>query len=205
MLIANPAAYSRSHISNESERQEEDSMKGVVFTEFLDMVEDTFSADVVDDIIEGAALPSGGVYTAVGTYPHAELGKLVIQLSQRTGAKVPELLRAYGRHLFGRFLAGYPIFFKDVRDSFGFLQTIEGLVHVEVRKLYPDAELPSFESTQVAPNRMEMIYRSPRCLGDFAQGLMEGCFAHFNQKVQITRIDEAQGRVVRFDLTLVPE
>jgi hypothetical protein len=179
-------------------------MKGVVFTEFLDMVEEKFSADVVDDIIVDAELPSGGAYTAVATYPHAELGKLVIQLSRRTGAKVPDLLKAYGRHLFGRFLSGYPVFFKDVQDSFEFLQTIEGLVHVEVRKLYPDAELPSFESTQIAPDRMQMIYRSPRCLGDFAQGLMEGCFEHFKQRVDVARTDEAEGRVVRFDLTLVP-
>jgi hypothetical protein len=160
-------------------------MKGVVFTEFLDMVEDTFSADVVDDIIEGAALPSGGVYTAVGTYPHAELGKLVIQLSQRTGAKVPELLRAYGRHLFGRFLAGYPIFFKDVRDSFGFLQTIEGLVHVEVRKLYPAAELPSLQSCERTADSQTLIYRSSRHMHDLALGLIQGAALHYGQAVAV--------------------
>lgn len=176
-------------------------MKGVVFTEFLDMVENNFSADTVDDIVEAAHLPSGGIYTAVGTYPHAELGRLVIELGKKTGHKVPDLLKAYGRHLFGRFLAGYPIFFDNVKDSFGFLQTIEQLVHVEVRKLYPDAELPSFETTEVSPNRLQMIYRSPRCLGDFAQGLMEGCFAHFKEEVAVARTDEAGGKVVRFDLT----
>lgn len=176
-------------------------MKGVVFTEFLDMVAENFSDDVVDDIIDDAKLPSGGIYTAVGTYPHAELGRLVIELSKKTGHKVPDLLRAYGVHLFGRFLAGYPVFFKDIADSFGFLQTIESIVHVEVRKLYQDAELPSFESVQVSPDRMQLVYRSPRCLGDFAQGLMEGCFAHFKEKISIARTDEAQGKVVRFDLT----
>ena len=47
-------------------------MKGVVFTEFIEMVEDKFSADIADQIIEEADLPSGGVYTSVGTYDHAE-------------------------------------------------------------------------------------------------------------------------------------
>ena len=32
-------------------------MKGVVFTEFLDMVEEKFSAEMVDDIIAAADLP----------------------------------------------------------------------------------------------------------------------------------------------------
>ena len=45
-------------------------MKGIVFTEFLEMVEDKFSADMVDDIIDDCDLASGGAYTAVGTYPH---------------------------------------------------------------------------------------------------------------------------------------
>lgn len=175
-------------------------MKGIVFTEFLEMVEDNFSPEVADGIIADADLPGGGAYTAVGTYPHAEMGKLVIALSKRTGVNVPDLLKAYGRHLFGRFLAGYPQFFMGVKTSFEFLKTIEGVVHVEVRKLYPDAELPSFETVEIAADHLRMTYRSPRCLGDFAEGLIEGCFDHFDERVSLTRSDEAGGRVVRFDL-----
>ena len=36
-------------------------MKGIVFTEFLEMVEDKFSPELADRIIEGAELPSGGI------------------------------------------------------------------------------------------------------------------------------------------------
>ena len=32
-------------------------MKGIVFTEFLEMVEDQFGLETVDDIIEAADLP----------------------------------------------------------------------------------------------------------------------------------------------------
>jgi len=56
-------------------------MKGVVFTEFLDMVEAKFSADMVDDIIDDAKLASGGAYTAVGTYPHSEMVALGVALA----------------------------------------------------------------------------------------------------------------------------
>ncbi|MCZ7680611.1 MAG: heme NO-binding domain-containing protein [Sandaracinaceae bacterium] len=61
-------------------------MKGIVFTELLEMVEERYSLEVVDRIIERAELPSGGVYTAVGTYPHAEMGRLLRELSAATGA-----------------------------------------------------------------------------------------------------------------------
>ncbi len=175
-------------------------MKGVVFREFLDMVEDAYSADMVDDIIDAAQLPSGGAYTTVGTYEHTEMAKLVIELSKRTDAKVPDLLKIYGKHLFTRFYEGYPQFFEGINESFGFLETIESFIHVEVKKLYPDAELPEFETTVISPDHMRMIYRSPRCLGDFAEGLMEGCFAHFHDTVLVNRKDENGGRVVEFEL-----
>jgi predicted homoserine dehydrogenase-like protein len=64
-------------------------MKGIVFTEFLDMVETTISADAVDDVIEAAGVPSGGAYTAVGTYDHKEMVSLVGALSEVSGHPVP--------------------------------------------------------------------------------------------------------------------
>jgi Haem-NO-binding len=116
-------------------------MKGIVFTEFLEMVEDRFSPAMADRMLEACALPSGGVYTAVGTYDHHEMVQLVSQLSTLTGVAVPELLRTYGQHLFGRFVHRYPHFFAGVDSAFAFLHNIEGYIHVEVRKLYPEADL----------------------------------------------------------------
>ena len=56
-------------------------MKGVVFTEFLEMVEDQFGYETVDAIIVNSKVPSEGAYTAVGTYPSSEIFSLVEHLS----------------------------------------------------------------------------------------------------------------------------
>ena len=40
-------------------------MKGIVFTEFLDLVEEKFGLEMVDTIIEQSNLDSGGVYTPI--------------------------------------------------------------------------------------------------------------------------------------------
>ena len=48
-------------------------MKGIVFTEFLEMVEASYGLQTVDTIIENASLPSEGAYTAVGTYDFNEM------------------------------------------------------------------------------------------------------------------------------------
>ena len=42
-------------------------MKGIIFTEFLDLVEEKFGLEMVDKIIEQSNLDSGGIYTSVGT------------------------------------------------------------------------------------------------------------------------------------------
>jgi len=150
-------------------------MKGVVFTEFLEMVEGRFSPDLVDEIIEECNLPSGGVYTAVGTYHHDEMIDLVARLAEKTETSAPELICGFGEYLFSRFHELHPQFFQDLDSSFAFLQRIEDYIHVEVRKLYPEAELPSFECEVPKPGCLRLTYRSRRPFAALAEGLIRGC------------------------------
>jgi hypothetical protein len=48
-------------------------MKGIVFTEFIEMVEQRFGYEIVDELLTETELPSGGAYTAIGTYSHHEI------------------------------------------------------------------------------------------------------------------------------------
>ena len=160
-------------------------MKGVVFTEFLEMVEDQFSPALADKIVDESNLPSGGAYTAVGTYDHAEIVTLVHKLSGETNLGVGALLHSFGKHLFSRFAEGYPVFFEGKQDAFQFLQSVEDNIHVEVKKLYPDAELPSVIASLENPNRLKIVYRSDREMGDLAHGLIEGCVSHFSEPMDI--------------------
>ena len=57
-------------------------MKGIVFCEFVEMMEQEFSGEMADEIISGAQLESGGAYTTVGTYDHHEMLTLVTRLKR---------------------------------------------------------------------------------------------------------------------------
>jgi hypothetical protein len=162
-------------------------MKGIVFTEFLEMVEEAHSPDMVDAIIAEAAPPHGGAYTAVGTYPAQEMGALVGALARHSGQPAAELLRGFGAHVFGRFAVLYPAFFEGVTDTFDFLERIELVIHTEVLKLYPDAELPSVLAERSGPGGLRVTYRSPRCMADFAEGLIEGAATHFGDRIEVQR------------------
>jgi hypothetical protein len=153
-------------------------MKGIVFTAFLDLVEQRHGIEVLDAIVEAAAPANGGAYTAVGTYDWRELAALVTALGDELSVPAASLLRGYGQSLFAVFVQRFPQFFVDVASPLDFLERVESYIHPEVQKLYPDAQLPRFDAAR-APGRLELHYRSPRPLADFAQGLIEGCLTHF--------------------------
>ena len=176
-------------------------MKGVVFTEFVEFTEERFGLGVADDMIARCTLPSGGAYTAIGTYDHRELVKMVGQLSALTGEPSSELLRGFGMHLLKRFASSFPAFFSHA-SLFDFLHRVDDHIHVEVRKLYPDAELPAFTCEQPEPHRLVMIYQSHRGMADLAEGLIAGAIAHFRESVQLQRDDLAADNPQRTRFTL---
>lgn len=164
-------------------------MKGMIFVELLKMAEGAFGEDVVDDVIDKANLPSGGAYTTVGNYPCDELMTLVRGFSKHSGIAGPELQRLFGHWMMDSFAKHYPEFFTGKNSSLDMLAAIESEIHVEVRKLYPDADLPQFNTSRPDVGTMQMTYRSPRPLVDFCHGLIEGCVSHFGETAQIDRDD----------------
>lgn len=179
-------------------------MKGIVFTEFMDMVDEVFGVEITEEIIEKSDLPSGGAYTSVGTYPHSEIVSLVTSLGAVTGHPVPDLIRAFGKHMLSRFHGLFPEFFAEVTDVTSFLAQVDNHIHVEVRKLYPDADLPSLETTRLPDGGLEMIYKSNRMMGDLAEGLISGALDHFGNTHICSREDLQQtggAQCIRFTMT----
>lgn len=176
-------------------------MKGIVFTEFLEFVEDHHGILVVDKIINNSDLKSGGIYTTVGTYEHHEIVQLVTQLSSELNIDINTLLGVYGEHFFNVLLNSYPSFFDSQTDCFDFLSTVDNYIHPEVLKLYHDAELPRFYVEEKTDKDLVLIYSSERGMYTFAEGLMKGCLAHFKDESEIksTLLDE-HGKRVKFHI-----
>lgn len=175
-------------------------MKGIVFTEFLDLVEDKFGLDVVQRIIDECDLETGGVYSSVGTYSHKEMYAMVGKLSEIKDIPVKDLLQIYGEYFFDVLKTSYPAFMK--KDGlFEFLSSVDGYIHPEVMKLYPDAELPSFNATMKNDKEMTLLYTSTRKMADFAVGLIRGAATHFKEKVNVEKAkEEHEGQEVLINI-----
>ena len=174
-------------------------MKGIVFTEFLDLVEEKFGLGMVDKIISQSELASEGVYTSIGTYSFSEMLQLVTNLSGNTGISTDDLLLVYAEHFFSVIKTSYPGLLETYKDPIEMLASIENHIHVEVQKIYPDAELPTFVVEEKTDNSIIMLYKSSRAMHHFGLGLMNKTFEHFNSKASIVleKIKE-DGTEVRF-------
>jgi hypothetical protein len=174
-------------------------MKGIVFTEFLDLVEEKFGIEMVDDIITKSELESEGIYTSIGTYSFSEMLQLLQHLSDNTDISIDDLLLIYAEHFFSVIEQSYPGLLATYKDPIEMLSSIEDHIHVEVRKIYPDAELPTFVVEEKTENSLIMYYKSSRAMHHFGLGLMNKTFEYFNSTAEIVleKIKE-DGTEVRF-------
>lgn len=159
-------------------------MKGIIFTEFNQLVEETWGLETWEKLLDEVNPPSGGAYTSADTYPDAELFSLVGALSKTVNTPVPDLVRAFGAYLTPRLVRLYPVFVKN-KTAKQFLQSVHDIIHVEVKKLYPDAVLPMFRYEDPAPDRLVMLYRSDRKLCPLAEGLIEGTAKQFGVPIRL--------------------
>ena len=176
-------------------------MKGIVFTELIEMVEATFGLEVADKMLAPEGLSSNGVYTSVGTYDDKDMGVLLSRLGAATGMAGGDLQRAFGGYLFGSFVRGYADMLKGFESTFGLLSRLDDFIHPEVQRLYPDATLPGFEVTHRDDVRLEMYYRSARKMPEFAEGLIQAAAKHFGETVSVQwRILDAEEGVFKFQV-----
>ncbi len=178
-------------------------MKGIIFREFFEMVDTTISPKMTEKLIAQCDLRSGGAYTSVGTYDHSEIFALVNALSKETGIAAPALIKSFGNYLFARYRKIYPRFFEGSTDAFSFLEQIDTKVHEDVRKIHPEAELPSLKCNRVSTDHLILTYQSTRALGDLAEGLIESTAEHFGETIALERenLSSCNGQHIRFSLT----
>ncbi len=158
-------------------------MKGVVFTLLNEMVEEQFGLEAMDTLLTNAGLE--GCYISTETYPDEELFLLVEEASKLTGIDANDLVRSFGEFMLPHFHKNYPTFFEEGMNLKSFLLTVDRVIHVEVKKLFPEAGLPEFNYIDENDNQLTMIYSSPRKLCMLAEGLIAGSAKHFNTQYSL--------------------
>lgn len=161
-------------------------MKGIIFTELLEYIEENFGFDVLDKIIEDANLDNNGAYTQAGNYEFGELLKLIVAMSEESGIELPKLLEIFGEHLFLKLTALKPNLKSQFNSCIDLIANVDDIIHPEVEKLYTGADLPTFNKVERSENTLVIDYVSNKPLEHLAIGLMRGCAKEFNQELDLS-------------------
>jgi len=157
-------------------------VKGVIFNLLEDVVSEEHGDDVWDDLLDAAGLE--GTYTSLGNYPDTDLHALLEAVGTKTGDSPDDILRWFGRRAIPKLSTVYPNFFEG-HDLRGFLLTLNDIIHAEVVKLYPGADVPIFDYIDGPGRTLAIEYRSQRQLCPLAEGFILGASDHFREPVSI--------------------
>jgi hypothetical protein len=160
-------------------------MKGVVFNLLEQVVSEEAGEAAWEKAIADAAVD--GAYTSLGTYDHSELDALVSSLSQQLDLESDEAVEWFGTKALPKLAELYPELFESHASTLPFLATLNDIIHPEVRKLYPGADVPVFDYRVIESDRLLMGYRSQRGLCFFGQGLIEGAGAHYGEDLNVAQ------------------
>lgn len=159
-------------------------MKGILLAEFVEYIEIKLGADTAQKIIDDADLESKGAYSRVGFYDYQELLKLLTQTATETNQDAEQLLSGFSFHVFEMLKRDYGGFFEGVDEAAQMLTKVDDHIHVEVKKLYPDAELPKFTYTETG-SLLTLNYSSPRPMALVAKGMLEGCLMFYEGREKL--------------------
>ena len=159
-------------------------MKGIILSEFIEFLEVTLGEDRAQKVIDDSGVKSLGAYSRVGLYDYHELIQLLTQTVSETDTDADVLLEGFSDHLFNMFKRDYGGFFEGVSSAAEMLTQIDNHIHVEVQKLYPDAELPRFKYSRNG-DQLTLDYQSPRPLAAVAQALVGACLKFFGDKEKL--------------------
>jgi Haem-NO-binding len=158
-------------------------VKGIIFNLLEEAVSAEHGEQAWDELLNAAGVD--GAYTSLGNYPDADLMKLVEAAAERFSLPQQDVIRWLGRSSLPALAEKYPDFFKPHSSTRPFLLTLNEIIHPEVRKLYPGADVPAFDYDASSPDVLVMGYESPRKLCALGEGLIQGAAAHYGEQVTI--------------------
>jgi hypothetical protein len=116
---------------------------------------------------------------------------LLVALGKKQNMTLDVLLETYGTHLFSKLATIYPNM-HNFNSTFDIVEHIDNIIHPEVHKLYPDAELPSFKTLEHTPNKIILEYHSKKSLQHLAKGLILGAGKFYSEDISVVIMSESE-------------
>ena len=158
-------------------------MKGVVFNLLEELVRKEFGASEWHQVREEADVDAS--FDSLTTYPDAVLRKLIAAVGKRAQKTPGEALQWFGRYSMPLLASRYAPLFNSQSSTRSFILTLNDIIHPEVLRLYPGADVPVFDFDTSVPDALTVGYQSPRKLCLLTHGFIEGAADHYGETVDV--------------------
>ncbi|MBU0728156.1 MAG: heme NO-binding domain-containing protein [Proteobacteria bacterium] len=161
-------------------------MKGIIFNLLEGFITDNYGEDEYEGVLSRCQLKMGdpGVIVGPGTYPDEDFMQIVAETARLLDNSVPDVFRAFGRYAIPKLVERYPRFFSPYSHPKDFLKTVDFIHHIEIVKLYKDAETPKFSAEDPFADTLVMKYSSARKLCYLVEGLIDGLADHYGVPIE---------------------
>lgn len=164
-------------------------MKGVIFNVLEEFIVENWGEEVYEEILGACPVHMHAGHLGPATYADVDMVTIVTKTCARLQVAPEDALRAFGRFLFPRLLARYPSVAAGIDDPYELLRHIDDAIHVEVRKLVPNAITPRILCDAVTGETgTKVSYQSSRKLCAAFTGLLQGVGDHFSCETEYRQL-----------------
>ncbi|PKQ63882.1 hypothetical protein BZG02_07655 [Labilibaculum filiforme] len=177
-------------------------MKGIFFTEFLEMIEKDYGLSLAEKIISDLGVGNNGVYEAIADYPYNQFVEMCDLLSFELRISVSDVVKNFGEYLFSRLVILFRPSFAGNSNIFDFLGKMDEFMHGKIQENFMQVDIPHFRAIKINDSTFQMSFQTEKILVDLAIGLFMGCQRFFNEELTLsTECISEKNKLVCFTLS----
>jgi hypothetical protein len=157
-------------------------MHGIIFSELHNYAEAKHGQGSWDVLLRKANL-GNRVYLSIQEYPDAEIVSLIMAACAMTGLSVSAVLEDFGQFIVPSLMRMYCHLLEPEWKAIDVIDRTEGTVHAVVRVKNPEAKPPKLKTRRLSPDKVLLVYTSPRQMCGLAIGIGTGLGLHFGEKI----------------------
>ncbi|WP_440906390.1 heme NO-binding domain-containing protein (plasmid) [Catenovulum sp. SX2] len=178
-------------------------MKGHIFNLLEEFIEEASDETTLFKILDACSFDTSKSFVRTENYPDEQLFELVGHAVNALGITPDQAQFAFGEWIFPRLASLVPKNMTTYAHPGKFLETVDHIHKVELKKLYPDATPPSFDYKAISDTQAELVYTSERNLVKLVEGVLQGVAKYFSTQIEVETIPQPELGNTKFVLRYV--
>lgn len=164
-------------------------MKGIIVKAAEKLVISKFGDDKWEEILVASDFESDEFFSMRDDIEDEVVMKIIANIAKKLSISIIDVLKAFAAYWIHEFIPEiYPSYKFDSAKEY--INSIEDIIHTNVRATIPNAKPPLFEFDWINENELILTYISSRGLIDLAQFMFIEIGVKYDITIDVEKIDE---------------